>query len=82
MTVSESREPKHTERIKQCVLEFVEAKRDRLGDYSIGNTEAVLRARLFGLGLRGEDLRTEISLAKMERYEREESLKCNMRSSS
>jgi hypothetical protein len=69
-TISESREPERTERIKQCILEFVEAKRDRSGKYSIGNTESVLQARLFGLGLRGEELRTEVRLAKIERFER------------
>jgi hypothetical protein len=69
-TIAESREPERTERINQCVREFVEAKRDRYGGYGFANTESVLHARLFGLGMRGEDLRTEVRLALMERYER------------
>jgi hypothetical protein len=69
-TIAESREPGRTERIKQCVKEFIEAKYNRFGGYGYANTESVLHVWLFGLGLRGEDLRTEVRLAKMERYER------------
>lgn len=74
-TIAESREPERTERIKQCIKEFVEAEPDRFGGYGVGNTDAVLHARLFGLGLRGEDLKTEVRLARMERYERNEKSK-------
>jgi hypothetical protein len=35
------------------------------------DTEAVFKARLYGLGLRGDVLKTEINLAKMVKHEKE-----------
>lgn len=64
-TVAESREPERTERIAQSVKEFIEAR-----PLTINDSEDVLRARLFSLGLRGTDLSLEVSRAKMKKFER------------
>lgn len=67
-TISEPIWPERDERIKIAVQQFVAAKpRD------IDDSEDVLRARLFGYGLRGQDLQSEFNHARLAKFER---LKC------
>jgi hypothetical protein len=63
-TVSESTWLDRKERIEQTISDFVGAKR-----LSIDDSVDVLSARLFGLGLRGQDLKTEVRLAEMEKIQ-------------
>jgi hypothetical protein len=67
-TVSEPTWPERDDRIKIAVQQFVKAKSREVDD-----SEDVLKARLFGLGLRGQDLELEFSRAKTKKFER---LKC------
>jgi hypothetical protein len=64
-TVAESMWLARKERVEQVVKDFVNATRGNIDD-SVG----VLEARLFGAGLRGQDLRTQVRLAQMEKIER------------
>lgn len=64
-TVAESMWLARRERVEQAVKEFVEAARG-----SVDDSEGVLSARLFGAGLRGQDLRTQVRLALMEKSEK------------
>ena len=65
-TISESPWQEKRERIAICVQDFIEAK-----PLSIDDSEHVLSARLFGLGLRGQDLRHEVHRAVTEKLEHE-----------
>ena len=65
-TIAEPIWPERDERAKIAVRQFVEASpRD------IDDSEDVLSARLFGLGLRGGDLRLEMRQAKLTKFERQ-----------
>lgn len=65
-TVAEMIWPERDERIRICVQQFVEASpRD------IDDSEDVLKARLFGLGLRGQDLQLEFRNACLVKFERQ-----------
>jgi hypothetical protein len=64
-TISEPIWREKQERVEQAIKDFIEAER-----HSVDDSEDVLRARLFGFGLRGEDLHLEVHracLAKLER---------------
>ena len=64
-TVAESTWLETRERIQQCVKDFVDARfRD------IDDSEDILSARLFGLGLRGQDLKSEVYRAAELKFER------------
>jgi hypothetical protein len=57
-TISEPKWPDTSERIAQAVNDFIEAK-----PVTVSDSEHVLSARLFGFGLRGQDLRLEVNRA-------------------
>jgi hypothetical protein len=64
-TVAESTWLETRERIQQAVKNFVEARfRD------IDDSEDILSARLFALGLRGQDLKAEVYRAATLKFER------------
>jgi hypothetical protein len=61
-TVSEPQWPETHERIEQVIKDFIAAK-----PLSVDDSEHVLSARLFGLGLRGSDLRSEVNRTVTEK---------------
>lgn len=65
-TIAEPIWPECDARIKQAVVDFVTAKPREIDD-----SEDVLTARLFGLGLRGQDLRAEVYAAVVAKQERQ-----------
>lgn len=65
-TVSEPIWPERDERIEIAVRQFVEAKPREVDDSS-----DVLSARLFGYGLRGQDLRSKMYDAVAAKQERQ-----------
>jgi hypothetical protein len=66
-TVAESLWLEKRERIEQCCKDFIEAK-----PLSIDDSIDVLRARLFGLGLRGQDLDITVRKANTDKFERKQ----------
>lgn len=65
MTVSESKWPELRDRYQQIMDDYVNAR-----PFSIDDSEIVFSARLFGLGYRGDELRTEIWLANTLKMEK------------
>ena len=64
-TVAEPIWPEQDERRALCVKQFIEARPNDIDD-----SEDVLRARLFALGMRGHDLQMQVYAAKIDRHER------------
>lgn len=65
-TISEPIWPERQERIKIAVHQFLEARPSDVND-----SEHVLKARLFGYGLRGSDLDLEVWHAKDQKFQRQ-----------
>jgi len=65
-TIAEPLWPERHARVAQAIREFVEA-----APRSIDDSEDVLSARLFGLGLRGQDLYLEVHHAALQKFERQ-----------
>lgn len=63
-TVSEPIWPERVERYKQYVQEFIKAQ-----PLSVDDSVDVFSARLFAIGFRGQDLRTEVHLAEAAKFE-------------
>lgn len=64
-TISESLWPDKKERIARYVEDYIKA-----APRTIDASEDVLTARLFGLGLRGQDLYLEVHKACLDKYDK------------
>lgn len=62
-TISEPTWQEREERQKQVIKDYIEAKHNEIDD-----SVDVLRARLFALGMRGEDLRLYLQVAQCEKW--------------
>lgn len=65
-TISEPVWREIQERVKIAVQQFIEATPQQIND-----SEDVLKARLFGYGLRGSDLDVEVWHAKDQKFQRQ-----------
>jgi hypothetical protein len=72
-TVAESMWLARKERVDEAVRDFVKAARG-----SVDDSVDVLSARLFGAGLRGQDLKSQVRLAEMEKSEHKGYYGCSL----